>query len=490
MAAGAILLGHLGLSLAVPEQGWVTSLGVGAMLLLAFALTLVEARRDDPRLRWRWALLGAGFLLWAGGYAAIAWLQSGDHADTTLARLDTLLLLLRGVPWFLLVSHSSEGEGGHYMRRVEMAQSLLFALLAALLLFPRLLAGEEVTVSVVSATTALSFRDLENFGLAVLAIVSLLVQPTDAERRMAGLTALLLGTYAVQAFTFHHFVLVPAGPLPGTPLMLAWSLPALLFILIVLRNRSQPPARFTPDPPRLLADGVRLLSPVFLAIALLDMAFALAQVQFEAGLLAGLLGMVLFAVRSTLSQMAYRQAQRALTDARDRMEVLAQIDALTELPNRRRFDQAIATEWRRAARARLPLGVLMADVDEFKRYNDSEGHLAGDECLRLVAQAMRRVLHREGDLLARYGGEEFVLIAPGADYQGVLTLAERMRQAVAAVGLPHPTGTHRVVTISVGAAYGWPGSSPAMPFDLVQMADKAMYRAKLAGRNRVEADAA
>jgi diguanylate cyclase (GGDEF)-like protein len=132
----------------------------------------------------------------------------------------------------------------------------------------------------------------------------------------------------------------------------------------------------------------------------------------------------------------------------------------------------------------------MADVDQFKLYNDSEGHLAGDECLRLVAQAMRRVLHREGDLLARYGGEEFVLIAPGADFQGVLTLAERMRQAVAAVGLPHPTGTHRIVTISVGAAFGWPGSSPAKPFDLVQMADKAMYRAKLAGRNRVEVDAA
>lgn len=488
-AAGGILLVHLGLSLTVPEQGWVTSLGVGSMLLLAFALCLAEFKRAEPSLRWRWALLGMGFLLWATGYAAIAWLQSVEKADHSVARIDTLLFMLRGVPWFLLVSRSSDVETGPYMRRVEAAQALLFSLLAAFLLFPRLVAGDWIAVPVVSAHTALSFHDLENFGLAALAIISLLVQPTDAERRMAGLTALLLCTYAVQAFLINHFVLATLDPPPGTPILLFASLPALLFILMVLGNRGLAPARMVPDPPRLFADAVRLLSPAFLAIVLLDMAFALSQVHFQAGLMAGLAGMLLFAIRSTLSQLAFQEARRALTDARDRMEELAQIDALTDLPNRRRFDQAMASEWRRAARGRLPLGVLMADVDEFKLYNDSEGHLAGDECLRLVAQAMRGVLHREGDLLARYGGEEFVLIAPGADIQGVLTLAERIRRAVEALALPHPTGTHRVVTISVGATCGWPGVFPATPSDLVQAADKAMYRAKLAGRNCVDADA-
>lgn len=490
VAAGGILLVHLGLSLTVPDQGWVTSLGVGAMLLLAAGLSVAECTRAHPQLRWRWMMLTGGFLLWAAGYAAIAWLQSVVQADHSVARIDTLLFLLRGVPWFLLVSRSSDIETGPYMRRVEVAQALLFALLAALLLFPRLVAGDQIAVPVVSAHTALSFHDLENFGLAALAVISLLVQPTDAERRMAGLTALLLGTYAVEAFLINHFVLARLNTPPGSPVMLIASVPALLFIIVVLRHRAQEPARFVPDPPRLFADAIRLLSPAFLAVVLLDMAFALSQIHFKAGLVAGLAGMLLFAIRSTLSQLAFQEARRALTDARDRMEELAQIDALTDLPNRRRFDHALASEWRRAARARQPLGVLMADVDEFKLYNDSEGHLAGDECLRLVAQAMRGVLHREGDLLARYGGEEFVLIAPGADIQGALTLADRIRRAVEALRLPHLSGTHGIVTISVGAACGWPGTFPAVPSDLVQAADKAMYRAKLAGRNCVEADVA
>lgn len=161
-------------------------------------------------------------------------------------------------------------------------------------------------------------------------------------------------------------------------------------------------------------------------------------------------------------------------------------DALTGVANRRRFDEYFDLEWRRARRSGKPLALIMIDIDFFKHYNDSLGHQAGDECLKLIAKTLERRIVRAGDMIARYGGEEFVCILPNTNLAGARTIAEAMRESLLALKIFHPDSTaSEYVTISLGIAASeqvQDGSSSI----LLHIADKALYRAKSLGRNRVE----
>ncbi len=184
---------------------------------------------------------------------------------------------------------------------------------------------------------------------------------------------------------------------------------------------------------------------------------------------------------------------RELRDLNRRLKDMSNRDALTGVANRRRFQEILDTEWRRALRSRTSVSVLMADIDHFKPFNDAYGHQQGDACLRQVAEAMSGELQRAGDLLARYGGEEFVVVLPGHDLAAARQVAERLRRAVEALGIPTSvSGAAPVVTVSVGAASAVPHEGEA-PAKLVAAADRALYRAKGGGRNRIcvaEEDAA
>jgi diguanylate cyclase (GGDEF)-like protein len=169
----------------------------------------------------------------------------------------------------------------------------------------------------------------------------------------------------------------------------------------------------------------------------------------------------------------------------DLLETLSLRDGLTGIPNRRRFDDCLDRAWRQALRNDTPLSLVMADIDDFKAYNDTYGHLAGDDCLRAVARTLSCVLKRPGDLAARFGGEEFAIVLEETGLGGALHLAEAMRGAVAALGLPHPgSRAAGVVTISLGVACAVPSPDQG-PRALLCLADRQLYEAKLAGRNRV-----
>ncbi|MBI3149336.1 MAG: diguanylate cyclase [Betaproteobacteria bacterium] len=171
--------------------------------------------------------------------------------------------------------------------------------------------------------------------------------------------------------------------------------------------------------------------------------------------------------------------------AQDELQRLATRDGLTGVANRRSFDTALNTECRRVSREARALSLLMIDVDFFKRYNDTYGHLAGDECLRQVAEAMAQVTQRASDTLARYGGEEFAILLPATEPAGAVIVAERIRAAVEGLALPHArsdVGPH--VTVSIGVASIDPASA-APPTELIGAADAALYAAKMQGRNRV-----
>ena len=170
--------------------------------------------------------------------------------------------------------------------------------------------------------------------------------------------------------------------------------------------------------------------------------------------------------------------------SRDELQVLAELDPLTGVPNRRAFDDHLHAEWNRAQRAGTPLCVIMIDVDHFKEYNDTLGHVQGDLCLSKIAHACASSLMRSGDYFARYGGEEFVAILVTQNDADLAVVAERMRSAVAGLGLEHPTNVDGIVTISLGVARMIP-TQRDHPLGLVDAADTALYAAKERGRNQV-----
>jgi diguanylate cyclase (GGDEF)-like protein len=175
----------------------------------------------------------------------------------------------------------------------------------------------------------------------------------------------------------------------------------------------------------------------------------------------------------------------ALETANRRLKHLVGVDALTGIANRRHFDRALEREIRRARRDKQPLSLVFLDLDEFKLFNDSYGHTRGDEVLRKVAQTLDETFRRGGDLVARYGGEEFAVVLPGVDGRRAGLYAERLRRRIWRLAIPYNASqlTDRV-TISGGVATVYP-PAVATPDDLLFAADKALYRAKCLGRNRI-----
>jgi len=170
---------------------------------------------------------------------------------------------------------------------------------------------------------------------------------------------------------------------------------------------------------------------------------------------------------------------------RDMLEDLSNRDGLTGIHNRRSFDEALHAEWRRAAREGASLSLVMIDIDHFKAYNDRYGHLGGDDCLRRVAGALAASVVRAGDRVARYGGEEFAALLPGADAAAARAVAEKLRRAVAGLEIAHEDSSAADhVTISAGASASMP-TVDVDPAQLIESADRALYDAKAAGRDRV-----
>ena len=170
----------------------------------------------------------------------------------------------------------------------------------------------------------------------------------------------------------------------------------------------------------------------------------------------------------------------------DRLEALSLLDALTDIPNRRRYDESLASEWARAKRDRTPLSLIMIDIDHFKEYNDYYGHGAGDVCLQRVATELAEGVVRPGDVVARYGGEEFVVILPDTDKDAAGQIAERLRERIEKLNLAHAySETKSVITISAGVATQTELGECLSSRMLHDSADKALYMAKAGGRNRV-----
>ncbi len=223
---------------------------------------------------------------------------------------------------------------------------------------------------------------------------------------------------------------------------------------------------------------------------------ALAAWRFEAqlsalvvcGLLAltGAIGWLLIRAmgRRIAAERELRETQQQLLDSNQQLERQAMLDALTGLANRRRFDEVLDEEIRRARRSGTPLSLLMIDIDHFKRYNDTYGHPAGDACLQRIAGLLTGCIRRPCDLLARYGGEEMTVVLPDTDCDGAVVVARLMLECLAMASIAHQGSPFGQMTASIGIACA-AGASLDSSQSLLERADQALYTAKQAGRNRL-----
>lgn len=227
-------------------------------------------------------------------------------------------------------------------------------------------------------------------------------------------------------------------------------------------------------------------TPLFLSIAL-----ATSDIEAEwrtKALVIGGIVLALCGLSIGLSLLFWRElGRRAAVEAE--LAQLSLTDSLTGLPNRRRFDEALATSWKLARRTGKPLSLLIFDADHFKRYNDRYGHAVGDEVLQGLAQCLSASVHRPGDLVARVGGEEFALLLPGTDRAGALLVADRVHTEVAKLSILSVGVAPGTVTVSIGLANVSSAlSADATVASLVERADAALYEAKATGRNRTCSD--
>lgn len=176
------------------------------------------------------------------------------------------------------------------------------------------------------------------------------------------------------------------------------------------------------------------------------------------------------------------EAQMELSRMNLKLQHLATTDGLTGISNRRSFDERLDEEWRRARRDDSPLTLILLDIDEFKRYNDSYGHVAGDACLRGLASVLTDSVHRAADFVARYGGEEFAIILPDSRLEGALIVAESIAHRLRQLAIAHEMCGSGIVTVSMGIAELQPEQDTT---ELIRAADRELYRAKQEGRNRI-----
>lgn len=216
----------------------------------------------------------------------------------------------------------------------------------------------------------------------------------------------------------------------------------------------------------------------------------LQDISLNVALLVAIILLGLFVIRQARHSQHYQEAllklKNDLADANHHLDLLAFFDGLTGLANRRQFDRFLQNALHNLREKSEPVSLILMDIDYFKHYNDRYGHVAGDHCLRQVADALKRLKLRQSDMVARYGGEEFAIILAGADQHAALNIARQAVQAIADLHLPHAASAlpDAQVTLSAGCATTWHDDQAG---NLIEHADAALYQAKHSGRNQAQA---
>jgi diguanylate cyclase (GGDEF)-like protein len=449
-------------------------------LALACACRRAVAGRGESTSQW--ILLSAGLLLWTCGMLLSAWEDIFEHAPLSTAWFSDFSYFLYGVPVLLAISSGSAEQRVPIFLWIDAIQSLLAGFLVYVSIFSVVPLSDTPPAPAQVSILVLTYN-VENLMLAVAATLRLFAEPRGPERRFYGILSSFLWIYALMAYAYNSLAAQTDGHTVTDVLV---DLPFLILAIAIVKSHSRDDKAVEPLRNHTLTPllFIESLSPVFYTVALLALSISLMGRHAYVGIAGIFIALVAYATRSTLLQVRYIRVQRELRDRQERLEQMAVTDALTNTANRRRFDEMLTLETNRATRNGHPLALILVDVDRFKMLNDRYGHPAGDRCLVSIALALQSTLPRSGDLLARYGGEEFAAILPSTDVAGARRVAVSMQDAVRALQIPNETTTGTFVTISMGiAVFDRPDGGTAM---IIDAADKALYRAKQLGRNRIE----
>ena len=429
-----------------------------------------------------WILFSAGLFFWASATVLAGWKAFLGGVSPEVATISDFLFFFYGVPILLAISSPDENRSVKFFFWLDCVQVAVAGSLAYITIFS-VAPFSGAQARPIPLTLLMWTYDIENLILAVAATTRLPASSRNTEeRRFLSILTLFLWTYAILVSIYNHLsvAFTDAGMLD-----VLGEIPFAVLIVALLwfpaRRRSLQPAAGK----KALALYLDSARPGMFALVLLVLGAAVAYQHYWIGMAAIFLACGVYGLRSTVLQSHFVRSQQALEKAQDLLKEMALIDALTNVANRRSFDERLKVEWAHGARNRFPVSLLMVDVDYFKNLNDTFVHQTGDECLVQVAAALRSVLPRRTDFLARYGGEEFAAILSSTDSDGASIVAQRMQEVIESLRIPNPSTIGPHLTISIGAAT-FDRPLQGSPGTLVQAADRALYRAKQAGRNRIE----
>jgi diguanylate cyclase (GGDEF)-like protein len=444
--------------------------------LFAAAATLWRGRSHTTAVRFGWYALSLALTIWAVGAFGNLWQEMILHHQNEMYRSAMLAFNLAVVPTTFLLASDWRLHGRQLLRVVDALVAL--ALGCAYFEYTWVMVNDHSAPAEAGVTYLVWLLDFQNLYLAMAALVRWYVAEDSDERDLfRALTVHLFLYFVIVFINDHYFAGNPAfGPQYGTLVTLAFA----VLCGFALRGPSAQPVRAVNSS---LVGMVRSGSPILLAVALLTASLFLIRVNYLWGCAGILIAVVGIAVRTTLIQVHQIERREALRREASALQTIAWTDALTSVPNRHFFTEALG----RACRSERRSGqqaILMIDIDHFKLLNDRYGHPVGDGCLRNVAQALQRALVRPDDVLARYGGEEFIVLLRDSSAADAQAVAERLRATVQKVGIENVDSPQRVVTISIGVASAELTDETAA-LRLVEDADRALYEAKCAGRNLV-----
>ncbi len=483
---GALLVAHF-LALLLTRREWISALFVLVCSVSAAAACYGRSKGSFGPVRRKWDFLASALSLWSIGMAVYGFGLVAPFLQRIHALGPEFYFLVYGIPVLLAVSTSNEERDAPLFMLIDSFQ----AVFAVGLVYIELSVSEYAIGARTGTPSLTLICGFGSWTLAAAALLRVLARPLGEEKTLYRILTVYLCFFALLATPWQGtcvFYVLPLGMYRDLLADVTFLLLTAGCLLYHPEQEAERSAIETNSFALVLNNG----SPILFTLAVLALGAVVARLHFALGMAAIGLSLITYCFRAALLQSAYMRAQHALTrsqfalrEANERLRQMSMHDALTGLPNRRQFDQALDLEWNRALRNQRPLALLILDVDCFKALNDFYGHQAGDECLQQVAGALR-IPRRAGELAARYGGEEFAAILPDADTLSASTVAETMRQAVAALQLPHEASpVAGFVTISVGVASVHP--TPDMsPSALIAAADESLYRAKRNGRNRVE----
>ncbi|MEG9438202.1 GGDEF domain-containing protein [Edaphobacter sp. HDX4] len=465
---------------AVAIGNWLLALSPAVALLCSYK----RSRSPDSPRKLLWILLITGLSLWILGMLLTIWEILIVNVSADAAFYSDFVFFLYGVPILLSICSSTEQQKIPLFFLLDGIQVLLTAYLTYITLFAVVPFATRDIHPISESRLALAYN-VENVLLACAATLRVAANPRWEEGRdFFRILCAFLWLYAVCVGLYNHESVV-SGNLPSAAFYVLASLPFLFLAVAVTTpsvQRTKARSAAEKGPLTLFLENA---SSIVYTVALVILGAVIVPTHFSMGIAAILVALVVYGIRMTTLQNRYLQSQQALQIARDRLEEISLLDGLTNIPNRRCFDQALDAEWKRAVRSRAPLALLLIDVDHFKMMNDSHGHQYGDSCLVEIADALRRNLGRSGDLVARYGGEEFAVILPATGIEGARLVAEKMREAILSLAIRNETPIGLFVSVSIGIAVhvAFTGGTSSA---LVEAADAALYQAKRLGRNRVE----